>query len=135
MAVGSSDLPTIHSVPGIRLGAVSAGIKTPGRLDVVLIEMVESATLTAAFTQNAFCAAPVTVAKQNLQDSNGAPGYLLVNTGNANAGTGEQGIADAQACCSAVAELTDAGGLADYTVLQVNIGFRLVGHDSKQPGF
>ena len=96
----------LESVPGIRLGTVSAGIKTPGRKDLVLIEMAQGSQCAAVFTQNAFCAAPVTVARKNLQDSGGTPRYLLVNTGNANAGTGVVGIEDAEACAAAVANVT-----------------------------
>jgi glutamate N-acetyltransferase/amino-acid N-acetyltransferase len=94
---GSDMLP----VAGIRLGTVSAGIKTPGRADLVLMELSADAAVAATFTQNAFCAAPVQLARQHLAQT--APRYLLVNTGNANAGTGSQGLADALACCEAVA--------------------------------
>jgi glutamate N-acetyltransferase/amino-acid N-acetyltransferase len=90
-------------VPGIRLSAVSAGIKKPGRRDVVVMEIAEGATVAAMFTQNAFCAAPVTVAKRHLHQT--PPRYLLINTGNANAGTGEQGVQDAFSCCEALARV------------------------------
>lgn len=89
-------------VEGIRLGVASAGIKTPGRLDLVVFALDEGTVTTAVFTQNAFCAAPVTIARQHLQA--GAPKYFIINTGNANAGTGAQGIDDALACCAALAE-------------------------------
>ena len=56
-------------VPGIRLGTVSAGIKTQGRKDLVLIEVAPGSYCAAVFTLNAFCAAPVTVARENLQDN------------------------------------------------------------------
>ncbi|MEP0203459.1 MAG: bifunctional glutamate N-acetyltransferase/amino-acid acetyltransferase ArgJ [Halioglobus sp.] len=105
MAVGSGDLPELHRVAGLRLGTVSAGIKTPGRKDLVLIEVAKGSHCAAVFTRNAFCAAPVTIARENLEKSNSQPQYLLINTGNANAGTGEPGLQDAVACCSAVAEL------------------------------
>ena len=103
MAVGSGELPALHPVRGLRLGAVSAGIKTPGRKDLVLIELEPGTTCAAVFTRNAFCAAPVTVARQHLQSCAGQPRYLLVNTGNANAGTGVAGLAAARACTAAVA--------------------------------
>ncbi|MDX1505948.1 MAG: bifunctional glutamate N-acetyltransferase/amino-acid acetyltransferase ArgJ, partial [Spongiibacter sp.] len=104
MAVGSGEFGTLHSVPGVRIGIASAGIKKPGRKDVVVFELAEGSTAAGVFTQNAFCAAPVTVAKNHIQ---AAPSrYLLVNTGNANAGTGEQGLANAHRCCAALAELT-----------------------------
>ena len=90
-------------VGGVHLGVTSAGIKTPGRLDLVIFDLHDSNAITAAvFTKNAFCAAPVTVARQHLQAV--APKYLLINTGNANAGTGAQGLEDALACCAALAK-------------------------------
>ena len=90
-------------IAGIRLATVSAGIKKPGHKDLVLIEMAPGTATAAVFTQNAFCAAPVIVARENLNNSPRAPRYLLVNTGNANAGTGAAGVDDARACASAVA--------------------------------
>lgn len=102
MAVGEAALETLHPVAGVRLAAVSAGIKTPGRKDLVLIELAPGSRCAGVFTQNAFCAAPVTVAKKHLNASGHQPRYLLVNTGNANAGTGEKGIADALECTLAV---------------------------------
>ena len=103
MAVGEDKLPQLLPVPGIRLATVSAGIKTPGRKDLVLMELAAGNHCAAVFTRNAFCAAPVTVAKTHLALSANQPAYLLTNTGNANAGTGEQGMAAARACCDAVA--------------------------------
>lgn len=102
MAVGTSTLPPLHAVKGFRLATGSAGIKTPGRLDLVVMELCEGASVAGVFTRNAFCAAPVQIAKRHLQQA--APRYLLVNTGNANAGTGEQGLADSLACCQALAQ-------------------------------
>ena len=93
------------AVPGVRLSAVSAGIKTPGRPDLVLLELAPDSVVAATFTRNAFCAAPVEVAREHLQLT--APRYLLVNTGNANAGTGERGLKDAKACCQALAAHLD----------------------------
>jgi glutamate N-acetyltransferase/amino-acid N-acetyltransferase len=101
-----SDLLALTPVAGIRLGTVSAGVKTPGRKDLVLLEMVSDTACAAVFTLNAFCAAPVTVARNHLRSPGGGMRYLLVNTGNANAGTGEPGIADAMACLDAVASIT-----------------------------
>lgn len=103
MATGSGKFPPMHPVSGFRLGTASAGIKTPGRKDLVVMELSETSTLAALFTKNAFCAAPVTIAKQHLQS--GVPRYLLVNTGNANAGTGEIGLADAQRSCQVLGDL------------------------------
>lgn len=91
-------------VSGIRLGTACAGIKKENHKDLVLIELAEGTQTAAVFTQNAFCAAPVSISKKHLLESQ--PKYLLVNTGNANAGTGEQGVTDALACCNFVAETT-----------------------------
>src|SRR3569623_1059670 len=101
MAVGLTDLPTLRPVSGVRLGTVCAGIKKPGRRDLVLIELSQYATCAAVFTRNAFCAAPVRVAQPHLAAT--GPRYLLINTGNATAGTGEQGMRDALTCCAGVA--------------------------------
>jgi glutamate N-acetyltransferase/amino-acid N-acetyltransferase len=106
VAVGNDTLPALLPVPGVRLGTVSAGIKTVGRRDVVLIEASPGTNCAAVFTQNAFCAAPVTVAREHLAASRGQPRYLLINTGNANAGTGEPGIQHARACAHELASLT-----------------------------
>lgn len=119
MATGDDKLAPLLPVPGVRLGTASAGVKKPGRKDLVLLELAPGTRCAAVFTRNAFCAAPVTVARQHLQACGGQPRFLLVNTGNANAGTGERGIADARACCQAVAELT---GVAAEQVLPFSTG-------------
>ncbi len=119
MAVGEASLPELHPVAGIRLATVSAGIKTPGRNDMVLIEAVEGASCAGVFTQNAFCAAPVVVAKSHLKQCGAQARYLLVNTGNANAGTGEQGLEAALTCVSAVAEFS---GLSSSEILPFSTG-------------
>jgi glutamate N-acetyltransferase/amino-acid N-acetyltransferase len=93
--------PELHPVPGFRLGTARAGIKTPDRRDLVVMALAEGSSCAAVFTRNAFCAAPVTLARQHLAAA--APRYLLVNTGNANAGTGEQGLRDARRCCEVLA--------------------------------
>lgn len=103
MAVGNDTLGELIAVPGIRLATVAAGIKKPGRKDLVLIEVASDTQCAAVFTRNVFCAAPVTVARENLRACRHQPRYLLINTGNANAGTGADGIAAARACTSAVA--------------------------------
>ncbi|MBG6630637.1 bifunctional ornithine acetyltransferase/N-acetylglutamate synthase, partial [Pseudomonas aeruginosa] len=92
MAVGLGPLSTLHPVPGFELGIASAGIKRPGRKDVVVMRCAEGSSVAGVFTLNAFCAAPVTLAKQRFL---GEVRYLLTNTGNANAGTGEAGLAAA----------------------------------------
>ena len=101
MAVGLNNLPPLSPVPGIRLGTVCAGIKKPGRRDLVVVELCEGGNCAAVFTQNAFCAAPVILAKRHKAQD--VPRYLLINTGNANAGTGERGMQDAAICCESLA--------------------------------
>lgn len=102
MAVGQFPMPPLKPIAGIRLAAVAAGIRYQGRNDVVIMEIAEGATTVGIFTQNAFCAAPVTLCKQHLP---GAIRYLVINSGNANACTGDQGLKDALASCSKIAEL------------------------------
>ena len=119
MAVGEDNPGHLQAVPGVRLGTVSAGIKTPGRKDLVLIEVANNTRCAAVFTRNAFCAAPVTVARENLRSCGHQPRYLLINTGNANAGTGIAGIAAAHACVGAVALLA---GVDAHSVLPFSTG-------------
>lgn len=106
MAVGTLTWPTMYPIEGVRLGIASAGIKKAGRRDILLFAIDEGATVAGVFTQNTFCAAPVTVGREHL--SHGDIRYFLVNSGNANACTGERGVADAKAVCQAVAELGSA---------------------------
>lgn len=100
-----SELPV---VAGLKLGSTGAGIKKADRDDLLLIELAEGSTCAAVFTLNAFCAAPVTVAKQHLPNH---PRWLIINSGNANAGTGVRGMADAETTCRLVAETV--GGKQD----------------------
>lgn len=119
MAVGDYALPELHPVPGLRLGTTSAGIKSPGRSDLVLMEVAAGSSCAAVFTRNAFCAAPVTVAREHLQACGSRPRYLLVNTGNANAGTGAPGIEAARSCAASVGEIT---GVAATSVVPFSTG-------------
>jgi glutamate N-acetyltransferase/amino-acid N-acetyltransferase len=91
-------------VAGVSLGIAEAGIKRPDRKDLLVIKLDEGATVAGVFTTNRFCAAPVIVAKEHLRANNGIRA-LLVNTGNANAGTGEQGMAAALKTCAELAKL------------------------------
>ncbi|MFD1123235.1 bifunctional glutamate N-acetyltransferase/amino-acid acetyltransferase ArgJ [Methylophilus flavus] len=90
-------------VPGVQLGFTQAHIRKPNRKDVLVITVPEGSSVSGVFTLNRFCAAPVTVCKEHLQLGNGIRA-LLVNTGCANAGTGQQGLDDAHASCIAVAQ-------------------------------
>ncbi|MCI0912760.1 bifunctional glutamate N-acetyltransferase/amino-acid acetyltransferase ArgJ [Pseudomonas putida] len=116
MAVGLGPLPTLHPVPGFELGIASAGIKRPGRKDVVVMRCAEGSSVAGVFTLNAFCAAPVILAKQRVQ---GTVRYLLTNTGNANAGTGAPGLAAAERTCAKLAELA---GVPAESVLPFSTG-------------
>ncbi|MDH5436231.1 MAG: bifunctional glutamate N-acetyltransferase/amino-acid acetyltransferase ArgJ [Gammaproteobacteria bacterium] len=102
MAIGFSGLPTIYPVAGVRLGTTSAGIRKSGRRDLVIIELSEGSQCAGVFTRNAFCAAPVIVAKEHLTQA--TPRYFVINTGNANAGTGEQGLSDARQTCESLSK-------------------------------
>lgn len=97
------DPASLLPVPGVRLGIASAGIKKPGRRDLTLIELAAGSRVAGVFTQNRFCAAPVTVCKQHLAGDDIRA--LVINTGNANAGTGEEGLHRARQTCEAVARL------------------------------
>lgn len=119
MAVGDDSYGPLHSVPGVRLGTISAGIKTAGRKDLVLIEVAENTQCAAVFTRNAFCAAPVMVARENLHSCAHQPRYLLINTGNANAGTGSAGI---EAARTSVQTVASAAGVDVSTVLPFSTG-------------
>ncbi len=104
MAVGPKREESIAPIEGIRLAAVESHIRYANRLDLVLIEIASGSTTAGVFTQNAFCAAPVRIARQRVEQT--ASRYFLINTGNANAGTGAKGEAAAIACCDALAVLT-----------------------------
>ena len=117
MAVGQLVLPAFNLIKGLRIGTASAGIKKPGRKDLVVFELAEGSTTAGVFTLNAFCAAPVQVAREYLQTT--APRYLLINTGNANAGTGALGLVDAKKTCAALAELTQ---VSEQAVLPFSTG-------------
>ncbi len=99
--MSDSNPKAIYPVAGVQLNSIYAGIRKQPQADLSLLQFAQGSRCAAVFTQNAFCAAPVHVAKAHLQTR--APRYCLINAGNANAGTGEQGMQDAKACCAAVA--------------------------------
>ena len=96
------DPASLLAVAGVRIGVASAGIKKPGRRDLTVIELAEGSQVAGVFTQNRFCAAPVTVCRRHLEHPVRA---LVINTGNANAGTGDAGLEAARETCEAVAAL------------------------------
>ena len=95
------------AVAGVKLGVAQAGIKKVDHDDLVVIALAPGTRTSALFTKNAFRAAPVQLAETHLEVAETQPRYLLINTGNANAGTGETGIQSASQCCEALARLTE----------------------------
>ena len=94
----------LHPVPGLRIGTAMAGIRKANRRDLVLFELAEGSAVAGVFTKNRFCAAPVQVCREHLAAGSGIRA-LVVNTGNANAGTGADGLVRARRTCDAVAAL------------------------------
>ncbi|MCB1960507.1 MAG: bifunctional ornithine acetyltransferase/N-acetylglutamate synthase, partial [Rhodocyclaceae bacterium] len=108
---------TLQPVPGVRLGVTEAGIRKTKRRDLTVIELAPGARVAGVFTQNRFCAAPVQVCKAHL--ASGEIRALAINTGVANAGTGETGLANARTTCEAVGR---ALGVAPGQVLPFSTG-------------
>ncbi|WP_139852966.1 bifunctional glutamate N-acetyltransferase/amino-acid acetyltransferase ArgJ [Acinetobacter pullicarnis] len=117
MAVGDVTMPHMHVVQGVKIGSAEAYIRYPNRRDLVIFEFAEGTQVAGVFTQNAFCAAPVKVSKVHLQQANAR--YLVINTGNANAGTGPTGLSNAQQTCVKLAELA---GVQEYEILPFSTG-------------
>jgi glutamate N-acetyltransferase/amino-acid N-acetyltransferase len=97
-------IDSILPIKGISLGTAKAHIKKPNRKDLLLVSIVEGSKVSGVFTQNAFCAAPVLLCKEHLKNVSGIRA-LIINTGCANAGTGEEGILKAKETCQAVSEV------------------------------
>ncbi len=93
----------LSPVPGVDIGTARAAIRKPDRRDVLVLRLAPGARAAGVFTRNRFCAAPVVVCREHLASTAGGIRALVVNTGCANAGTGEQGLADARASCAALA--------------------------------
>jgi len=102
MAIGLNELPPLYPVAGVRLSVAKAGVRYQERNDVVLIACDEGSVCAGVYTKNAFCAAPVQIAKKNMREAQ--PRALLINSGNANAGTGEPGMQAALDCCASTAD-------------------------------
>jgi len=105
MPVGGLVELDLKKVTGVRIGTSKAGIKQTQRDDVTVFEISPESQVAATFTKNKFCAAPVHLAKKNLAE--GQPRYLLINSGNANAGLGDLGLLAAEQCCEGLAMLTN----------------------------
>jgi glutamate N-acetyltransferase/amino-acid N-acetyltransferase len=97
------DSAALHPVAGVELGWAEAGMRKAGRKDLLVVRIAEGSSVGGVFTQNRFCAAPVLVCRAHLAEGRGVRA-LVVNTGNANAGTGAGGLDAAHASCRAVAE-------------------------------
>jgi glutamate N-acetyltransferase / amino-acid N-acetyltransferase len=95
---------SLHPVPGVRIGVAMAGVRKANRKDLVVMTFDEGAAVSGVFTQNRFCAAPVQVCREHLGSGSGIRA-LVVNTGNANAGTGADGLARARRTCAELADL------------------------------
>src|SRR5262245_27784918 len=91
-------------VPGVRIGVAMAGIRKANRKDLVVFAFDEGAAAAGVFTRNRFCAAPVLLCREHLAAGSGVRA-LVINTGNANAGTGADGLVRARRTCDAAAEL------------------------------
>jgi glutamate N-acetyltransferase/amino-acid N-acetyltransferase len=109
---------SLHPVAGVELGVAMAGIRKAGRHDLLLMRLAPGATAAGIFTRNRFCAAPVILAKRHLAAGRGVRA-LVVNTGNANAGTGDEGLARALEVCQGAAR---ALGCAAEQVLPFSTG-------------
>ena len=107
LATPASDL---YPVPGVRWGITEAGIRKAGRKDLAVLLLDEGASVGAVFTQNRFCAAPVQICRDHLAKNSGRSvgiRAMLINTGNANAGTGLDGLSRAESTCIALARALD----------------------------
>jgi len=99
------DPSALHPVAGVRIGVAEAGIRKAGRKDLTVLLLDAGSQVAGVFTQNRFCAAPVQVCKEHLAQAGNGIRALVINTGNANAGTGEEGLARTRATCTALAKL------------------------------
>ena len=111
----------IHGVPGVRIGVAEAGIRKVGRKDLTVFLLDEGTAVAGVFTRNRFCAAPVQVCREHLASAASVKGVraIVINTGNANAGTGQDGLARARATSAAAAGLL---GLQPAQVLPFSTG-------------
>lgn len=116
--LAAPDPSSLHPVSGVELGIAMAGVRKANRRDLTVVKIAEGATVAGVFTSNRFCAAPVQVCRTHLA-RNASPRAIVINTGNANAGTGEDGLSRALATCDALAALL---GVAAEQVLPFSTG-------------
>ena len=121
MAVGDVAMPLMHVVQGVKIGSTEAYVRYPNRRDLVIFEFAEGSNVAGLFTQSAFAAAPVLLCKKHLAERTAQtqPRYLIINTGNANAATGDVGYKNAAATCAKLAELT---GVQSNQILPFSTG-------------
>ncbi|WP_395692093.1 bifunctional ornithine acetyltransferase/N-acetylglutamate synthase, partial [Piscinibacter sp.] len=108
----------LHAVPGVELGITMAGVRKANRRDLLVVKLAEGSAVAGVFTANRFCAAPVQVCREHLAAGQGMRA-IVVNTGNANAGTGADGLARARSTCAALAKLL---GVKSEQVLPFSTG-------------
>lgn len=116
---------SLHDIAGLRIGVAEAGIRKANRKDLTVVMMDEGSSVAGVFTQNRFCAAPVQICREHLQLSQNSSAHsagiraMVINTGNANAGTGEDGLMRARTTCEALAKKL---GLSPQQVLPFSTG-------------
>ncbi|MBS0442907.1 MAG: bifunctional glutamate N-acetyltransferase/amino-acid acetyltransferase ArgJ [Proteobacteria bacterium] len=108
----------LHAVAGVELGITMAGVRKANRRDLLVVKLAEGSAVAGVFTANRFCAAPVQVCREHLAAGQGMRA-IVVNTGNANAGTGADGLARARSTCAALAKLL---GVKSEQVLPFSTG-------------
>ncbi|MDF1764469.1 MAG: bifunctional ornithine acetyltransferase/N-acetylglutamate synthase, partial [Oleibacter sp.] len=128
MAVNFTVFEQFSAIDGIRLGIAQAAVRKQNRDDMVIFELAEGTQVAGVFTTNAFCAAPVQLCRQHLEAA--SPRYLLINTGNANAGTGPSGFKNALATCDMLAAAT---GVTREQILPFSTG--VIGEPLNMPAF
>ena len=106
--LSAPDPAQLHAIAGVRIGVAEAGVRKANRKDLTVVLIDDGASVSGVFTQNRFCAAPVQICREHLEHAGAAAGSgiraMLINTGNANAGTGEDGLARARSTCVALAK-------------------------------
>ena len=113
-----TDPALLHTVAGLRIGVAEAGVRKANRKDLTVMLLDEGASVAGVFTQNRFCAAPVQICRDHLAKNLGIRA-ILINTGNANAGTGDDGLARARSTCVALARYLD---IAPEQILPLSTG-------------
>ena len=116
--LNAPDATQLHPVRGVEIGVAMAGVRKANRRDVTMVRLAEGSSVAGVFTANRFCAAPVLLCREHLAAGKGIRA-ILVNTGNANAGTGADGLARARSTCAALASHL---GIAPEQVLPFSTG-------------